>query len=73
MASIYEVFLICKSCGGDGIREHVVGDATWGTESCPGCNGTGKYVSGTVDLSDLEDKVDDIMDKCNDIFNKVNE
>jgi DnaJ-class molecular chaperone len=69
----YEILSDCESCGGDGIREHVVGNSTWGTESCPPCDGTGKYVSGTVDLSDLEDQIDDIINKCNDILEKVNE
>jgi DnaJ-class molecular chaperone len=71
--AVYDVFKICETCGGDGIREYVLGDSSWGDEECPQCEGTGKYVSGSVDLSDLDDKIDDVVDKCNDILEQVSE
>ena len=35
---------------------------------CPGYK-----VVGTIDITDLDDKLNDILDKCNDIFEKVSE
>ena len=67
----YEIFKRCNRCEGDGIHPDLV-DGAPGDASCVRCVGTGKYFFGTIDLSDLEDKIDDIMNKCNDIKEVVN-
>ena len=71
--AIYKILKICDSCGGDGIRQIVTGSDTWGMEGCGACLTTGKQEIGHVDLTDLEDKIDDVINKCNDIFEKVSE
>jgi hypothetical protein len=68
----YELLKICGVCGGDGLRPNLVGN-TWGDTTCTRCDGVGKYLFGSIDLGDLEDKIDDLLDKCNDILEKVNE
>ena len=51
----------------------MTGDDRLGVEDCPRCATTGKLEVGILDLSDIEDKIDDVMNKCNDIKEVVDE
>lgn len=63
----------CRRCAGTGLESDSDGYPGAGNVSCIACDGDGLYSFGTLDLSDLEDKIDDIMGKCNDIKEKVDE
>jgi len=71
--AIYEILKRCQRCEGGGKIPNVLDGGSFEAEDCVRCSGTGKYFFGTIDLSDLEDKIDDTLSKCNDIFEKVNE
>jgi DnaJ-class molecular chaperone len=58
----------CPKCFGTGVHHKNTPDGIVDTDPCPKCDGSGKIVLLTVDLSDIEGKLDDIMDRCNDIF-----
>jgi len=69
--AIYELKHSCSQCDGDGMVDEWRDGAIIGTNPCPMCNGTGKMKIGEVDLSDLEDKIDNILGICTRILRKV--
>jgi len=71
--AIHTIYSICSSCNGNGTRPMMTGDDRLGVEDCPRCATTGKLEVGILDLSDIEDKIDDVMNKCNDIKEVVDE
>ena len=64
----------CGRCAGTGTDDNVF-DANGNVvpESCTTCGGDGYVGSMELDISELEDKLDDIMDKVNDIKEVVDE
>lgn len=58
----------CQSCRGTGERQDSE-ESSVGL--CSFCAGEGKIPLLTLDLGDIEDKVNDILDKVNDIFERV--
>lgn len=40
------------------------------TIMCSNCNGTGFIETGSVDITELEERLSDILDKCEDILEK---
>jgi len=63
----------CYKCFGVGIHSKDTIGGVVEIDPCPVCNGDKYLTISQIDLSDLDNKLDDIMDKCNDIFEKVNE
>ena len=47
------------------------GNKVYYTEPCD-CIG-GHRLAGHIDVTDIDDKLNDLMNKCNDIFEKLNE
>lgn len=64
-----EVTTFCGNCNGTGYEDSQFGGST----VCQLCYGLGRFVSGKVDITDLDDKLNDIMDKWNDILDKWND
>lgn len=58
---------LCNSCHGSGTIQYYGGPA----QTCDACEGSGEILLATIDLSALEDKIDDIMNKCNDIADAI--
>jgi hypothetical protein len=48
---VYKILGICNSCGGDGIRSHLIGTDSEGEETCPRCGGVGRYEIGCVEYA----------------------
>ena len=74
MAYVVEVRKTCPHCHGSGETPDYPdsgGSPPSGTETCTECNGNTTVLVFSVDLGDMDDKLDDIMDKCNDIFEEV--
>ena len=68
-----KVYTICANCNGDGLQPTEGPHGGPGADiACtwPGCNGTGSYEIGWVDMDpqDLHDKHQDILDKLDDII-----
>ena len=60
----------CSTCHGTGALADQLGV---NLGQCHICGGAGYNVIGSIDSTDIEDKLDDILNKCNDIFEKLNE
>lgn len=71
MAEVIFIARRCRRCDGIGLVSNQVGGNLNG--SCDRCNGTGITSWDSIDLSNLEAKLNDILDKCDDIFEKLNE
>lgn len=72
MALEIEINKTCDTCGGDGVVSlHNYGVSE--NVECWQCEGSGKLVVLTVNLDDIDLKLNDILDKCNDIFEQVSE
>jgi excinuclease UvrABC ATPase subunit len=63
---------ICGGCKGDGLADISIMSGG-GTVQCPHCDGSGSFDDSMLDISNLEDKVNDILGKVNDIFEKLTE
>lgn len=66
-----EVTLLCGNCKGTGESQEYTNGLPSGSSTCVVCGGDGKMTVGNIDITDLDDKLNDIMDKCNDIFEQV--
>jgi len=77
--AIYIVQQTCAQCSGTGVQPGGGGPGAPGPQTCtwPGCNGTGKYEVGYIEIdpstNDLQNKHQDILDKLDDIWEKLNE
>jgi DnaJ-class molecular chaperone len=82
MAEKTNSYIICPACDGTGQVRHYIEEPLqppvleWIT--CPRCNGGLEIASGTVDVTDIMDKLqkikkqtNDIEKLCNDIWDKV--
>lgn len=69
MTEYVDTFIKCWQCRGTGTRPP---DGEGGAE-CPYCFGAGKLHYGHLDVTAMNDKLNDIMNKLDDIFEKVNE
>ena len=72
MANNYDIYEVCVVCGGGGVEpnQKIVdtnGVISYEDGPCPACDETGKILKFTVDLTDLEDKINDIIEKLDDI------
>lgn len=72
-----DVYRNCAQCSGTGTQPGGGGPGASGPTTCtwPGCNGTGKYVIGYVEIDpstvDLQDKHQDILDKLDDVLEAI--
>lgn len=68
--AVYDVFADCAQCSGTGIQPGGGGPGASGPETCtwPGCNGTGWYIIGHVDITPSTAELDT---KLNDKFDEV--
>lgn len=75
MASVYKISETCRVCFGSGVELTADGQGglTNSEQPCEACGATGKIGVGEVDLTDLEDKLDDVIDKLADIKEKLDE
>lgn len=63
--TIIYIVSTCRRCAGSGAVPAMAGGNPNGT--CDRCNGSGTKLLDYVDLTNLNDKLDDILDKLNDI------
>ncbi len=67
-----EIYKQCRTCMGNGIENTFDASGNPIQVSCTACNGTGKYLCSTMDLSNITNKLNDILDKCDDILEAIN-